>query len=71
MMHRRHFPALRLTVLTLFYSVSAVSIATQQSKPQASATEIAFTVSMPKPHTGERSLNEIMNLGALATLLAP
>ena len=52
MMHRRHFPALRLTVLTLFYGVSAVSIAaTQQSKPQASATEIAFTVSMPKPHT--------------------
>src|SRR5712691_4128140 len=51
MMHRRHFSALRLTVLTLFYSVSAVSIATQQSKPQASATEIAFTVSMPKPHT--------------------
>jgi len=51
MMHRRHFPALRLAVLTLFYSVSAVSIATQQSKPQASATEIAFTVSMPKPHT--------------------
>src|SRR5712691_6290054 len=50
-MNRRPFPALRLAVLTLCCTVSAVAIATEQSKHQASAIEIAFTVSMPKPHT--------------------
>jgi predicted metalloprotease with PDZ domain len=50
-MNRRPFLALRLAVLTLCCSVSAGAVATQQSKPQASAVEIAFTVSMPQPHT--------------------
>src|SRR5438128_7343931 len=50
-MHRRYLSALRPTVLTVICLVSAVATAAQQSAAQSGRPGIAFTVSMPKPHT--------------------
>src|SRR2546422_11053413 len=50
-MHRRYFSALRPTVLTFICLVSSVATAAQQSAPESAPPGIAFTVSMPKPHT--------------------
>lgn len=49
-MHERYFYGLRLTALTIVCVVSPIAIAAQ-SGPQSATPEIAFTVSMPKPHT--------------------
>src|SRR5437667_3902394 len=50
-MHRRCFSALRPAVLAVICLMCAVSIAAKQSPPQSAPPGIAFTVSMPKPHT--------------------
>jgi len=44
----RHYYPLRLAVLII---VGAISSSAQPAQPQASVPEIAFTVSMLKPHT--------------------
>ncbi len=44
----RNNTGLRLAILIIICSISATA---QQTRPQTSAPEIAFTVSMPKPHT--------------------
>src|SRR5712691_6470223 len=50
-MHRRYLTALRPTVLTVICLVLPVAIAAEHSAPQSAPPGIAFTVSMPKPHT--------------------
>jgi len=44
----RHYYELRLAVLII---ACAISASAQPAQPQASVPDIAFTVSMPKPHT--------------------
>ncbi len=44
----RHYYALRLAILII---AGAISASAQPAQPQASVPEIAFTVSMLKPHT--------------------
>jgi predicted metalloprotease with PDZ domain len=50
-MNHKYFSAARLTTLTILMAVCASAIIAQPEKPQTPAPQIAFTVSMPKPHT--------------------
>lgn len=50
-MNHKYFSAVRLAALTILTAVCASAIIAQTEKPQAAAPQIAFTVSMPKPHT--------------------
>lgn len=50
-MNPKHSSAYRLAVLTILTAACAGTINAQPEKSQAGAPQIAFTVSMPKPHT--------------------
>lgn len=50
-MNHKYFPAVRTAALTILTAVCASAIIAQPEKPQTEAPQIAFTVSMPKPHT--------------------
>src|SRR5688572_24948282 len=49
-MNQKYFSAFRVAVLMVVTAASAAAI-TAQPESQAAAPQIAFTVSMPKPHT--------------------
>lgn len=50
-MNHTSFPAVKLAALTIVTIVFATATIAQTEKPRAAAPQIAFTVSMPKPHT--------------------
>jgi len=50
-MNQKSATARKLAILTILTAACTAAIIAQPEKPQAGAPQIAFTVSMPKPHT--------------------
>ena len=50
-MNQKYYSALRVAMLTILTAACTPAIIAQPEKSQAAAPQIAFTVSMPKPHT--------------------
>ena len=50
-MNQKYFSVVRVAVLTILTATCAAATIVQPEKSQAAAPQIAFTVSMPKPHT--------------------
>ena len=50
-MNQKSATAHKLAILTILTAACTTAIIAQPEKPQAGAPQIAFTVSMPKPHT--------------------
>ncbi|MDQ2920388.1 MAG: peptidase M61, partial [Acidobacteriota bacterium] len=50
-MNQKYFSLVRVAALTILTAACSAAINAQPEKSQAAAPQIAFTVSMPKPHT--------------------